>query len=104
LGDPHEIHGEVAVGGLARRHHGHDHSWSPILPCRSGHLPAAMLGVVDEIVVEPSGPLRGTVRAGGAKNSALKLMAGCLLAEGTTVLSNVPRISDVEIMADVLRS
>ena len=58
---------------------------------------------MDEIVVEPSGPLRGTVRAGGAKNSALKLMAGCLLAEGCTVLSNVPRISDVNVMADVLR-
>ena len=55
------------------------------------------------MVVEPSGPLRGTVRAGGAKNSALKLMAGCLLAEGCTVLSNVPRISDVDVMADVLR-
>jgi UDP-N-acetylglucosamine 1-carboxyvinyltransferase len=57
---------------------------------------------VDEIVVEPSGPLRGTVTAGGAKNSALKLMAGCLLAEGCTVLSNVPRISDVNVMAEVL--
>ena len=58
----------------------------------------------DEIVVEPGGPLRGTVGAGGAKNSALKLMAACLLAEGRTVLSNVPRISDVETMARVLRA
>ena len=64
---------------------------------------AAILGAVDQIVVEPSGPLRGTVRAGGAKNSALKLMAACLLAEGRTVLSNVPRISDVDTMAEVLR-
>ena len=62
------------------------------------------LGLVDtKSSVEPSGPLRGTVRAGGAKNSALKLMAACLLAEGCTVLSNVPRISDVDIMAEVLR-
>ena len=59
---------------------------------------------MDQIVVEPSGPLRGTVRAGGAKNSALKLMAACLLAEGCTVLSNVPRISDVDTMAEVLRA
>ncbi len=55
-------------------------------------------------MVEAGGPLRGTVRAGGAKNSALKLMAACLLAEGCTVLSNVPRISDVETMAEVLRA
>ena len=54
-------------------------------------------------MVRPSGPLRGTVSAGGAKNSALKLMAACLLAEGCTVLSNVPRISDVDTMSDVLR-
>jgi UDP-N-acetylglucosamine 1-carboxyvinyltransferase len=59
---------------------------------------------VDEIVVEPSGPLEGTVTAGGAENSALKLMAACLLAEGRTVLSNVPRISDVDSMANVLRA
>jgi len=55
-------------------------------------------------VVEPNGPLEGTVTAGGAKNSALKLMVACLLAEGRTVLSNVPRIDDVDTMADVLRA
>ena len=54
---------------------------------------------MDRIVVTPSGPLSGTVRAGGAKNSVLKLMAACLLAEGRHVLTNVPRISDVDIMA-----
>jgi UDP-N-acetylglucosamine 1-carboxyvinyltransferase len=59
---------------------------------------------VDQIVVEPNGPLQGTVSAGGAKNSALKLMTACLLAEGCTVLSNVPHISDVETMAEVLRA
>jgi UDP-N-acetylglucosamine 1-carboxyvinyltransferase len=40
----------------------------------------------------------------GAKNSALKLMAASLLAEGTTRLRNVPRITDVAIMADMLRA
>lgn len=59
---------------------------------------------MDEIVVEPNGPLSGTVTAGGAKNSALKLMAASLLADGCTELSNVPRISDVETMANVLRA
>ena len=63
----------------------------------SGHT-----GTVDRIVVTPSGPLSGTVRAGGAKNSVLKLMAACLLAEGRHVLTNVPRISDVDIMAEML--
>jgi UDP-N-acetylglucosamine 1-carboxyvinyltransferase len=59
---------------------------------------------MDRFVIEPSGPLSGTVRAGGAKNSALKLMAACLLAEGRHVLSNVPRITDVDAMSEVLEA
>jgi len=58
----------------------------------------------ERFIVRKSGPLEGVVRVGGAKNSVLKLMAACLLAEGTYVLSNVPDISDVEIMSEVLES
>ncbi len=68
-----------------------------------GQAPARPVGA-DRFVVQPSGPLEGTVRAGGAKNSVLKLMAACLLAEGRHELANVPRIEDVEIMADMLRA
>lgn len=38
----------------------------------------------------------------GAKNSVLKLMAATLLAEGDYVLTNVPAITDVETMGDLL--
>ena len=38
----------------------------------------------------------------GAKNSALKLMAAALLADGRSVLENVPRIADCATMAEVL--
>jgi len=47
--------------------------------------------------------LTGEVRVTGAKNSVLKLMAAALLAEGTTVLHEVPDILDVEYMAELLR-
>ncbi len=47
--------------------------------------------------------LRGEVRIHGAKNSALKLMAAALLAQGRTRLTNVPAILDVSIMAELLR-
>ncbi|MGA8209677.1 MAG: UDP-N-acetylglucosamine 1-carboxyvinyltransferase [Nocardioidaceae bacterium] len=47
-------------------------------------------------------PLRGTAHVGGAKNSALKLMAAALLASGRTVLANVPDILDVHVMARLL--
>ncbi|MGN6750969.1 MAG: UDP-N-acetylglucosamine 1-carboxyvinyltransferase [Intrasporangium sp.] len=48
--------------------------------------------------------LAGEVAVVGAKNSALKLMAAALLAEGRTTLTNVPAIADVTIMAQLLRS
>jgi UDP-N-acetylglucosamine 1-carboxyvinyltransferase len=48
-------------------------------------------------------PLRGEVRVTGAKNSVLKLMAAAILTPGTTTLTNVPCILDVEIMAELLR-
>ncbi len=53
-------------------------------------------------MVHPSGPLVGEVPISGAKNSALKLMAAATLAEGSTVLRNVPRIADVECMCELL--
>ncbi len=54
------------------------------------------------IIVNGGRPLTGEVRVCGAKNSALKLMAASLLASGTTTLTNVPTISDVDVMAEVL--
>ncbi|MGH9044191.1 MAG: UDP-N-acetylglucosamine 1-carboxyvinyltransferase [Acidimicrobiales bacterium] len=59
---------------------------------------------MDRLVIRPNGPLHGRVRVQGAKNSALKLMAACLLAEGRHELRNVPRIVDVEIMSEMLRA
>ena len=47
--------------------------------------------------------LDGEVRVTGAKNSVLKLMAAALLAEGRTILHEVPDILDVAIMAELLR-
>ncbi len=61
-------------------------------------------GGMSSVVVEPSGPLVGTVEVGGAKNSVLKLMAACLLAEGRHTLRNVPQITDVDIMAEMLEA
>ncbi|MGW4946306.1 UDP-N-acetylglucosamine 1-carboxyvinyltransferase [Actinoplanes sp. NPDC004185] len=58
---------------------------------------------VDVIRVKGGARLSGDVTVGGAKNSALKLMAVALLAEGRSVVANVPRITDVAIMAEVLR-
>ena len=55
------------------------------------------------IIVRESSNLSGTVRASGAKNSALKLIAASLLGQGATVINNVPLISDIAIMSQVMR-
>jgi UDP-N-acetylglucosamine 1-carboxyvinyltransferase len=48
-------------------------------------------------------PLRGTVRLSGSKNGALPTLAATLLVDGETMLENVPRISDVQTMMELLR-
>jgi UDP-N-acetylglucosamine 1-carboxyvinyltransferase len=58
---------------------------------------------VDLIRVSGGARLAGEVAVVGAKNSALKLMAAALLAPGRTQLTNVPRITDIAIMGEVLR-
>lgn len=58
---------------------------------------------MDVLRVTGGNALTGEVCVTGAKNSVLKLMAAALLATGTTRISNVPAILDVEIMAELLR-
>jgi UDP-N-acetylglucosamine 1-carboxyvinyltransferase len=60
--------------------------------------------VTEHFQVHGGARLVGEVDVVGAKNSVLKLMAAALLAEGTTTLTNCPRILDVPLMGDVLRS
>jgi|SRR6266542_2591342 len=57
---------------------------------------------MEMLVVSGGRPLYGDVPIGGAKNSALKLMAAALLAPGRSVLENVPRIADCRTMVEVL--
>ncbi len=47
-------------------------------------------------------PLIGSVDVAGSKNAALALMSAVLLVEGTTVLHNVPNVSDTRIKAHLL--
>jgi UDP-N-acetylglucosamine 1-carboxyvinyltransferase len=58
--------------------------------------------VSERFYVEGGSRLHGEVRASGAKNAALKMIAAALLAPGETTLRNVPRIKDVDTMRAVL--
>lgn len=47
--------------------------------------------------------LKGEVRVKGAKNAALKIIAASLLAESPCLIKNVPRISDIETLLEILK-
>src|SRR3954453_12709607 len=57
---------------------------------------------MEKFVIEGGVPLSGTVTPAGNKNAALPILAACLLTEEEVVVSNVPRIADVESMVALL--
>jgi UDP-N-acetylglucosamine 1-carboxyvinyltransferase len=57
---------------------------------------------VSTLLIEGGQRLSGRIEVEGNKNSALPLIAACLLTEDECVLHNVPRIGDVEVMARLL--
>lgn len=58
---------------------------------------------MEEIIVQSGNQLQGSVKIEGAKNAVLPILAATLLAEeGTTVLTNVPILSDVITMNQVI--
>jgi UDP-N-acetylglucosamine 1-carboxyvinyltransferase len=58
---------------------------------------------VDKIVIQGGRRLKGEVRVSGAKNAALPILASAILAGGTSVFRNVPKLMDVRTMAKLLR-
>ena len=50
---------------------------------------------MDRLLIQGNGPLEGEIRASGAKNATLPIMAACLLADEPLCISNVPHLEDV---------
>ena len=69
---------------------------SPAHPTATRSIP------LEKFVIEGGVPLSGTITPAGNKNSALPILAACLLTEDEVVLRNVPRIADVEAMVGLL--
>ncbi len=57
---------------------------------------------MDVIRIEGRAPLAGTVSVSGAKNSALPIFAATLLTDEPCVIENVPDLSDIRFMAEIL--
>src|SRR5919199_6408229 len=56
----------------------------------------------ESFVIEGGRPLAGPVRAAGNKNAALPIIAACLLTDEPVTLTNVPTITDVETMLELM--
>src|SRR6266849_4327677 len=53
---------------------------------------------MDSFLIRGGTRLKGKIEISGSKNSALPILAACLLAEGKTTLHSVPRLSDIDSM------
>ena len=58
---------------------------------------------MDKIVIQGGRRLKGEVRVSGAKNAALPILASAILAGGTSIFRNVPKLMDVRTMGKLLR-
>lgn len=54
--------------------------------------------------IEGQQKLHGTILVSGAKNAALKILPASILADSPSEISNIPNISDISVMIDILRS
>lgn len=57
-----------------------------------------------KFIIHGGKPLRGKITAGGMKNAATPIIAAALLTSEECVISNVPKISDVDRMLEILKS
>jgi UDP-N-acetylglucosamine 1-carboxyvinyltransferase len=58
--------------------------------------------LAEAFVIEGARPLNGSIRAAGNKNAALPIIAASLLTDEPVTLSNVPSITDVETMLELV--
>lgn len=59
---------------------------------------------MDRLLISGGVVLQGELRASGAKNSALKMLAAALLADEPVIISNVPHLRDITTMIELLGS
>jgi UDP-N-acetylglucosamine 1-carboxyvinyltransferase len=57
---------------------------------------------VEKLLIEGGHPISGTLVSSGNKNSALPLLAACLLTDDPVTLRNMPDIGDIATMAEIL--
>lgn len=59
---------------------------------------------MEQFVIEGGKPLSGSVRVQGAKNATLPIIAAAVLAEGIHKIENVPNLTDIRAMCEILKT
>ena len=59
---------------------------------------------MEQIIINGGRPLYGSVSINGMKNAALPVICACILNEETCIIDNIPPVSDIEILLDILAS
>lgn len=57
---------------------------------------------MEKLLIEGGYPLQGRVEISGAKNSAVALIPAAILADSAVTIDNLPKISDVQLLSDLL--
>ena len=60
--------------------------------------------MTEKFVIQPTAPLKGTIEISGAKNAVLPVLAATILTGDMCAVQNVPALSDVEYMCQLLES
>lgn len=58
---------------------------------------------MEKFIIKGNAPLHGEITVSGAKNAAVAIIPATVLAKGRCVIENVPAISDVAILLEILR-
>ncbi len=58
---------------------------------------------MDKYQIRGGNPLRGTIEISGAKNAAVAILPAALLVDGVCRIENIPQISDVTLILQILR-
>ena len=57
---------------------------------------------MEQIIINGGSPLYGNVSIGGMKNAALPVICACVLNEEVCVIDNIPPVSDIETLLQIL--
>ncbi len=59
---------------------------------------------MDKLVITGKTPLKGEVSISGAKNAAVAILPAALLLDGVCTIENLPNISDVKLLCEIIES